>query len=64
MLTGRQFGDWLELSTDLIKKPLGGVGRTDAVRGRFYAISVERRLKHPAGVAICETARRELFAKR
>ena len=40
------------------------VGRTDAVRGRFYAISVERRLKHPAVVAICENARRELFAAR
>jgi LysR family transcriptional regulator, transcriptional activator of nhaA len=38
------------------------LGRTDAVRNRFYAISVERRLKHPAVVAICETARRELFA--
>jgi LysR family transcriptional activator of nhaA len=39
------------------------LGRTDAVRGRFYAISVERRLKHPAVVAICETARRELSGK-
>jgi LysR family transcriptional activator of nhaA len=38
------------------------LGRTDAVRSRYYAISVERRLKHPAVVAICETARRELFA--
>jgi LysR family transcriptional regulator, transcriptional activator of nhaA len=37
------------------------LGRTDAVHSRFYAISVERRLKHPAVVAICETARRELF---
>ena len=36
-------------------------GRTDAVRERYYAISVERRLKHPAVVAICETARKELF---
>jgi LysR family transcriptional activator of nhaA len=40
------------------------LGRTDAVRSRFYAISVERRLKHPAVVAICETARRELFGER
>jgi LysR family transcriptional regulator, transcriptional activator of nhaA len=40
------------------------LGRTDAVRNRFYAISVERRLKHPAVVAICETARRELFSRR
>ena len=39
------------------------LGRTDEIRGRYYAISVERRLKHPAVVAICETARRELFGK-
>ena len=36
-------------------------GRTDAVRERYYAISVERRLKHPAVVAICKTARKNLF---
>lgn len=40
------------------------VGRTDAVRGTFYAISVERKLRHPAVVAICQTARRELFLSR
>lgn len=40
---------------------VGVLGRTDVVRSRFYAISVERRLKHPAVVAICETARRQLF---
>ena len=39
------------------------LGRTDAVRSRFYAISVERRVKHPAVVAICEAARRDLFGK-
>ena len=37
------------------------VGRTDAVRERYYAISVERRLKHPAVLAICEAAREEIF---
>lgn len=37
------------------------IGRTEAVRERFYAISVERKLKHPAVVAISEVARRELF---
>jgi hypothetical protein len=31
------------------------------VRGHFYAISGERRLKHPAVVAIREAARGELF---
>lgn len=37
------------------------VGRTDAVRERFYAISVERRLNNPALVAICAAARETLF---
>lgn len=38
------------------------VGRTDEVKERFYAISVERRLRHPAVVAVAETARKDLFA--
>ena len=37
------------------------VGRLEEVRERFYAISVERRLKHPAVIAITESARSELF---
>lgn len=37
------------------------VGRIDGLREHFYAISVERRLKHPAVVAILEAARRDLF---
>lgn len=37
------------------------VGRTDAVRERFYAISAERRIKHPAVAAITEAARTDLF---
>lgn len=37
------------------------LGRTDEVRERFYAVSVERRLKHPAVVAISNVARREIF---
>ena len=40
------------------------VGRVDAVKERFYAISAERKLKHPAVVAISETARHELFGGR
>lgn len=39
------------------------IGRADEVRERFYAISVERKLKNPAIVAISEAARHELFAK-
>jgi LysR family transcriptional activator of nhaA len=38
------------------------IGRAEEVRERFYAISVERRLKHPAVVAITDAARHELFA--
>lgn len=38
------------------------LGRAEQVRERFYAVSGERRLKHPAVVAISEAARHELFA--
>ena len=38
------------------------VGRVESLRERFYAISVERRLKHPAVVAITDAARHKLFA--
>ena len=37
------------------------VGRLNAVCERFYAISGERRLKHPAVVAISEAARQRVF---
>ena len=37
------------------------IGRTDDIRERFYAISAERRIKHPAVSEITETARSELF---
>jgi LysR family transcriptional activator of nhaA len=37
------------------------VGRSKDLRQRFYAISVERKIKHPAVVAICEVARKHLF---
>jgi LysR family transcriptional activator of nhaA len=36
---------------------VGLVGRLDGVRARYYAITVERKLKHPAVVAIAERAR-------
>jgi LysR family transcriptional activator of nhaA len=38
------------------------VGRVPAVTESFYAISVERRVKHPAVAAICAAARGQLFA--
>ena len=37
------------------------VGRSEAVRQQFYAISVERKIRHPAVAAVCEAARRDLF---
>jgi LysR family transcriptional regulator, transcriptional activator of nhaA len=40
------------------------VGRSTEVRQQFFAISIERRLKNPAVVAVCEAARGELFARR
>jgi len=38
------------------------VGRVEEIRERFYAISVERRLKHPAVIAISQAAREGLFS--
>ncbi len=38
------------------------IGRVTAVRERYYAISVERRLKHPGVLAITTTAKRDVFA--
>ena len=37
------------------------VGRTEEVKERFYVISPERKIKHPAVLAICEAAREKLF---
>ncbi|MEI6669786.1 MAG: transcriptional activator NhaR [Acidobacteriota bacterium] len=39
------------------------VGRVPDVRERLYAITVERRIKHPAVVAICEGARNVVFGR-
>ena len=39
------------------------VGRSEAVRQQFYAISVERKIKHPAVAAVCEVARKDIFAR-
>lgn len=38
------------------------IGTMERYRARFYAISVERQLKHPAVVAITEAARKRLFS--
>jgi LysR family transcriptional activator of nhaA len=38
------------------------LGRAKDLRQRFYALSVERKIKHPAVAAICEIARKHIFA--
>lgn len=38
------------------------LGRTDQITESFYAISVERKLHHPAVVAITDAARETSFA--
>lgn len=40
------------------------VGRLADVRQRLYAISNERKIRHPAVAAICERARNHIFAQR
>jgi LysR family transcriptional activator of nhaA len=40
------------------------VGRTAAVRERYYAISAERRFTHPGVLAITNTAKHDVFAAR
>jgi LysR family transcriptional regulator, transcriptional activator of nhaA len=47
-----------ELKKDAVRR----IGMTQDVRTYFVAISAERKLKHPAVVAICESARRQLFS--
>lgn len=37
------------------------IGRLEGLKARFYAISTERRIKHPAVAMITEAARTELF---
>ncbi len=38
------------------------IGRSDKLRQRVYAISLERKVKHPAVAAICARARSSLFS--
>jgi LysR family transcriptional activator of nhaA len=37
------------------------VGQTEDLKQSFYAISVERKIRHPAVLAICEAARKNIF---
>lgn len=62
-----QFGDGLFAAPSVVETDIrrmygvGVVGQEQSLRQRFYAVSVEKRLKHPAVVAISEAARSTLF---
>ena len=61
-----QFGDGLFAAHDVVVAEVkrmyrvSVVGQTDRLRERFYAISVEKRIKHPAVLAITAAAREAL----
>jgi len=38
------------------------VGRIDEIREQFYAISMERKIRHPGVLALTESARQEMFS--
>ncbi|MCP4043761.1 MAG: transcriptional activator NhaR [Gammaproteobacteria bacterium] len=38
------------------------IGRTEDIRERFYAISAERKLKHPAVITVSHTAHQDIFS--
>jgi LysR family transcriptional activator of nhaA len=40
------------------------IGEAVGVTGQFYAVSIERKLKNPAVIAICESARQRLFGSK
>ncbi len=48
---------------DVVRRQYGVrvIGRIPSIRERFYAVSTERRLRHPAVAAISQAARAELF---
>ena len=52
------------VAADAIKKQheVKAIGRITSVKERFYAITVERRLRHPAAIALSTAARNDLFA--
>ncbi len=37
------------------------IGKTEGIKQRYYAISAERKVRHPAVAAICDSARNSLF---
>lgn len=51
------------IAADLLEQGMQRLGTADQVRERYYAISVERKIKHPAVLAITSAARSDLFAQ-
>jgi LysR family transcriptional activator of nhaA len=49
------------LDKELRRAGFSNFGRTSAVRSRFYAASVERKIKNPAVIAISDAARSRVF---
>jgi len=62
-----QDGEGFFAVPDVIKSEISvrygvkAIGKTDKCREDFYAVSIERKLKHPAVVAITEAARSDLL---
>lgn len=50
------------LAPDLLRRGLVPIGTLPDVRCRYYALTVERRVKHPAVVRLLAAARADLFA--
>ena len=63
-----QAGDGIFMAPTIIESEVKAqyqvdiIGRCDNIKERFYAISVERILKHPAVVAITDTAHHSMFS--
>jgi LysR family transcriptional activator of nhaA len=55
------------VAPDVIEEEVGSryqlrvVGRAPDLRQRFYVISLERKIRHPAIVAVCDLARTTIF---
>jgi LysR family transcriptional activator of nhaA len=62
-----QAGDGVFMAPTVIEKEVElqsrvkVIGRTDKIREKFYAISIERVIRHPAVAAISEAAQQKLF---
>lgn len=53
------------IEADVLRQfDVGVVGRVETIRERYYAITAERKLKHPAVLSITHAARGTLFAAR